>query len=142
MDFNKFFQFNNNKICKYYEINIFTNQFKRQENYDIILANIVKLMSNILQLSNKEYNKDFVIINIDFKDFDIFSFDSDFCYTLITVMQNLYPEKLKTCNVFNMSSFYKNILSFILNLLDENTRSKIKIIKPLKDQDNSNFEIK
>ena len=57
-------------------------------------------------------------------------------------MQNLYPEKLKTCNVFNMSSFYKNILSFILNLLDENTRSKINIIKPIKDNKKDNIELK
>ena len=142
MDFDKFFQYKNNTKEKYYEINILTNQFKRQENYDIILASIVKLMSIILEKSNKEYNKDFVIINIDFLDFDIFSFDSDFCYTLITVMQNLYPEKLKTCNVFNMSSFYKNILRFILNLLDENTRSKIKIIKNNKTQENNTVEFK
>lgn len=142
MDFDKFFQYKNNTEEQYYEINIFTNQFKRQENYDIILATIVKLMSIILEKSNNEYNKDFVIINIDFLDFDIFSFDSDFCYTLITVMQNLYPEKLKTCNVYNMSSFYKNILRFILNLLDDNTRSKIKIIKKDKNQENYNFEIK
>ena len=97
-------------------------------------------MNNVLQLSNRTYNKDFVVINIDFKNFDIFSFDNEFAYTITTVMQTLYPEKLKTCYVHNMCSFYKNIVKLILNFLDTNTQSKIKIVKSNKKIINENFE--
>ena len=129
MYFEKFCQFKNNESTKNFEINIVASYFKKQKNYDNVLAHIVKTMKNVLELSNKIYNKDFVIINIDFLNFDMFSFDTDFAYTITTVMQSLFPEKLKTCYVHNMCSFYKNIVKIILNFLDNNTQSKIKIVK-------------
>ena len=129
MNFENFISYSKNEKMQYFEINIIANQFKKQDNYDKLLVFIVKLMQNILEQSREIYNKDFLVVNIDFFNFDILSFDQNFATTLISLMQNLFPEKLKKCYIYNMTSFYTNILNFILGFLDINTKSKIEVIK-------------
>ena len=129
MNFENFISYSKNEKMQYFEINIIANQFKKQDNYDKLLVFIVKLMQNILEQSRKIYNKDYLVVNIDFFSFDILSFDQNFATTLISLMQHLFPEKLKKCCIYNMTSFYTNILNFILGFLDSNTKSKIEVIK-------------
>ncbi len=136
MDIDKFIIFKNNEFTQNFEINITAKYFKKQNNYDKLLAHIVKQMKDILEISRNKYNKDYVNIHIDFENFNIYSFDSKFAYTLTTVMQTLFPEKLNTCYIYNMNNFYKDILKMILNFLDERTKSKIQIVKQSIDNHN------
>ena len=128
MNFDKFINYNNNEKMQFFEINIIANEFKKQNNYDKLLVHIVKLMQNIIEQSRNLYNKDYVYVNIDFIKFNVLSFDQNFATTFISLMQSLFPEKLKKCYVYNMDSLYSIIFNIILDCLDSRTKSKIEIV--------------
>lgn len=91
--------------------------------------NIIHYLLNIMHSVLKEYNKFVIHMNIQY----LILVDIDKYYLFIKqisqVMKETFPEKLKTCYIYNPPFVFSKLFSIISIFIDKDTQKKIKIME-------------
>jgi hypothetical protein len=132
MDYSKFCFIKNKNSNELGTICIILNNFEKNENNNNkIIAHIIKICTNALLLSQKNGNDSFNV-EIDASNISLKQLDKKLAKNLAITLQQLFPDKLNKCIIYNTPTFFYHFYDIIKIFIDKKTRNKITIMKKSK----------
>jgi hypothetical protein len=91
---------------------------------DDIIQHLIIVMQNVL----KEHNK--FIIHLNTNNLNLIDVEKYYLFIQKTsqIMKDLFPEKMKTCYIYNAPYIFSKLFSIISVFIDKDTQKKIKIM--------------
>ena len=96
--------------CNYLKKDMLNNQ---------LITHIINVFTDSLKNNNQ------FIINADLKGIKMSLIDIDFIKKFISIVNNLFENRLQQCELTNYPDFFKNVYNIIKKFIDKETRKKI-----------------
>lgn len=93
-----------------------------------IFNNLIKIFKQSLEISEKIYNKNQIIVIANMQKMTFSNINSSFLKKMVNILQDTYPERLFRCFIKNPPFIFNYIYKIIRPFMDNRTTSKIKIL--------------
>lgn len=93
-----------------------------------IFNNLIKIFKQSLQISEKIYSKNQIIVIANMQKMTFSNINSSFLKKMVKILQDTYPERLFRCFIKNPPFIFNYIYKIIRPFMDNRTTSKIKIL--------------
>lgn len=124
---------NLNKNAEIGTVCIKINQFNwvkedKKEQSDKLLSHIVRICTEAW-LFSQQNGFDCFNVSVDANNIKMRHLDKKFAQQLSVTLQQLFPERLNCCKIYNAPKIFKTFYEVIKLFIDKRTRKKIVIVK-------------
>lgn len=131
MDYSKFCYFDNKGELGTVHIILYNYQKQKMDQYNNLISHIVKIcIEALLYSQNKGIDMFDVIVNAS--DISLKNLDRKLGKDLAITLQQLFPDKLHKCIIYNTPNSFYHFYDLIKIFIDKKTRDKITIMKKSK----------
>jgi hypothetical protein len=129
------------KSGKIGSVNIILNLYQKHncEQYNKLIAHIVKICTEAW-LYSQNNGIDMFDVTVNASDISLKKLDRKLAKQLAITLQNLFPEKLHKCTIYNTPNIFYHFYDIIKIFIDKKTRNKITIMKKPKLDDPDCFD--
>lgn len=131
MDYSKFCYINNSGDIGVVSIVLNEYQKHSQDQYNKLIAHIVKI-STEAWLHSQNNGIDMFDVMVDASNISLKKLDRKLAKELAITLQQLFPEKLHKCIIYNTPNIFYHFYDLIKIFIDKRTRNKVTIVKKSK----------
>lgn len=131
MDYSKFCYFDNKEELGTVHIILNNYQKHNSNQYNKLITYIVKICTEAWIFS-QERGVDLFNVYVNANDISLNKLDRKLGKELAITLQQLFPEKLNKCIIYNTSNIFYYFYDLIKIFIDKKTRKKITIMKKSK----------
>ena len=102
--------------------------FVKQKKYDDLMAYILKTLSNAI-LKSQEKNQHTVDMYVNLNNIKAKNLDLGFARDIVVTLQQLFPNRLNKCYIYNSPSFFRLFFENLSMFIDKTTQTKIEFVK-------------
>lgn len=128
MDYSSFCYLNNTEELGTVHIILSNFNKEKEDKHDKIIAHVIKICTEAW-LFSQEREKDMFDVTVDAENIKIKNMDRKLAKKLTVILQQLFPDKLNKCLIYNTPSIFYHFYDFIKVFIDKKTRDKIQITK-------------
>ena len=128
MDYSQFCYLD--QSCQLGTVHIILGNYQKHKSdqYNKLVAHIVKICTDAWLLS-QERGIDMFDVTVNASDISLKKLDRRLGKELTITLQQLFPEKLHKCVIYNTPKIFYHFYDLIKIFIDKKTRAKIKIMK-------------
>lgn len=121
-------------------VHIILNLYQKHhaDQYNKLIAHIVKICTEAW-LFSQERGVDMFDVTVNASDISLKKLDRKLGKELAITLQQLFPEKLNKCVIYNTPNIFYHFYDIIKIFIDKKTRDKITIMKKSKPDDSDCF---
>lgn len=114
-------------------VHIVLANFRKEtdDKYGKFMAHVIKVCTEAWLISQKK-GKDIFDVTVDAENIKLKNMDRKLAKNLTITLQQLFPDKLNKCLIYNTPSIFYHFYDLIKVFIDKKTRDKIEITKKVK----------